>query len=89
MRRRRGVEAALAKLARQLRALSGVALRVLAVTPASAVLRHTAPFPPLPHPLAGGAGSADGGVPRCLEPLELLVQLEGSGAMATGARPWT
>ena len=57
-----------------------MALRVLAVTPASAVLRHTAPFPPLPHPLAGGAGSVDGGVPRCLEPLELLVQLEGSGA---------
>ena len=53
--------------------------------PAAAALRHTAPFPPLPHPLAGGGGGAGGagpgdGMPRCLEPLELLVQLEGSGA---------
>ncbi len=81
----RGAEEALAKLTRQLRGLSGVALRVLAVQPAAAALRHTAPFPPLPHPLAGGGGGAGGaargdGVPRCLEPLELLVQLEGSGA---------
>ncbi|KAK9832639.1 hypothetical protein WJX81_006336 [Elliptochloris bilobata] len=76
---RRGAEAASAKLTRQLRGLSGVALRVLAVAPAAAALRHTAAFPPLPHPLAGGAGDDVSGVPRCLEPLELLVQLEGSG----------
>jgi len=62
--------------------LSGTALRVLAVAPAAAALRHTAAFPPLPHPLAGGAagGAAGAAVPRCLEPLEVLVQLEGSGA---------
>lgn len=53
--------------------------------PLGAAQRHTAPFPPRPHPLAraGGAvadGWGDGDVARCLEPSELLVHLESSGA---------
>ena len=71
-------------LTTKLRATSALPLRVVAVQPVSAALRDTAAFPPLLHPLAtanlGAAARGDlGRVPRCLEPLELLVQLEGSG----------
>ncbi len=71
-------------LTTKLRATSALPLRVVAVQPVSAALRDTTAFPPLPHPLAtanlGAAARGDlGRVPRCLEPLELLVQLEGSG----------
>ncbi len=59
--------------------------------PLSASARHTAAFPPLPHPLIGGGGSAADGsssgkagrVARCLEAVDVLVQLEGSGAVAS------
>ena len=34
----------------------------------------------MPHPLAGGGAAAGAGrIARCLEPTELLLQLEGSG----------
>ncbi|KAG2496823.1 hypothetical protein HYH03_005229 [Edaphochlamys debaryana] len=85
----RAVEAAAEKLGKQLRALEGLALKVIAVQPLSSVARGTAPLPPVPHPLAGGGGAAGlkaaaaggggGGLPRCLDPLEVLVTLESSG----------
>ncbi|KAG2441964.1 hypothetical protein HYH02_009758 [Chlamydomonas schloesseri] len=75
--------AAAEKLSKQLRALEGLALKVVSVQPLSGVARGTAPLPPQPHPLAGGAGAgkaADGGgIPRCLDPIEVLVTLEDSG----------
>eukprot|EP00198_Chlamydomonas_reinhardtii_P001268 XP_001690603.1 predicted protein [Chlamydomonas reinhardtii] len=77
--------AAAEKLGKQLRALEGLALKVVSVQPLSGVARGTAPLPPQPHPLAGGAGAgkgADGGaggIPRCLDPMEVLVTLENSG----------
>ncbi|GFR51741.1 hypothetical protein Agub_g14187 [Astrephomene gubernaculifera] len=83
----RAAEAAAEKLGKQLRALEGLALKVIGVQPLSSVTRGTAPLPPQPHPLAGGsaagagAGEAggSGGIPRCLDPMEVLVTLESSG----------
>ena len=58
-------------------------LRVVAVQPLAPVLRHAAAFPPLPHLLAGAPRDALAGeqVARCLEPVELMCQLEGSGGV--------
>ncbi|CAL8472362.1 g11905 [Coccomyxa elongata] len=80
----RALTAAVRNLTMKLRATSALPLRIVAVQPLSAALRDTTAFPPLPHPLAtanlGAAARGDlGRVPRCLERLELLVQLEGSG----------
>lgn len=81
----RSITAAARNLTTKLRAASGVPLRIVSVQPLSAALRDTAAFPPVPHPLATAklgvlSGRGDlGRVPRCLEPQELLVQLEGSG----------
>eukprot|EP00798_Chlamydomonas_sp_ICE-L_P031575 gene31575-6769_t len=79
----RRAEAALDKLGKQLRSLDSLALKVVGVQPISAVNRQTVPFFPRPHPLAGGAGMGEledgASLPRCLEPISILVQLEGSG----------
>lgn len=82
----RQLDAAVDKLGKQLRGLEGTALKVIGVQPLAPAARHTAAFPPRPHALAGGqellAGleeAADGGLARCLEPVEVLVQLENSG----------
>eukprot|EP00884_Botryococcus_braunii_P010162 jgi/Botrbrau1/19147/Bobra.0077s0059.1 len=67
-------------LGKRLRMLEGLPLKAVAVTAMCPAARRTAAFPPLPHPLAGGpAVSGDRPVPRCLEPIELAVKLEGSG----------
>ena len=73
------------KLSKQLRSLSTLALRVISTQPLSAASRHTAPFVPLPHPLAGAAAAAAGRgrLPRCLEPLDVLLQLESSGQLTS------
>ncbi|KAK9799804.1 hypothetical protein WJX73_000582 [Symbiochloris irregularis] len=68
-------------LAKQLRSLP-LALVITAVQPRSPAARRTAAFPPEAHPLAGAPAEACAHVlkvPRCLQPVELLVQLEGSG----------
>ena len=54
---------------------------MMAVQALAPVLRHTAAFPPVPHLLAGAPRDALAGdhVARCLDPVELLCQLEGSG----------
>ncbi|GLI63249.1 hypothetical protein VaNZ11_006146 [Volvox africanus] len=86
----RAAEAAVDKLTKQLRALDQLALKVVGVQPLSAVARGTAPLPPPPHPLAGGSMAAvvgysgggsgvSGAIPRCLDPMEVLVTLENSG----------
>ena len=70
------------KLGKVLRGLDAesVTLTIVNVQPVAAVLRNTAVFPPIPHPLAGSslADSSDM-VPRCLPAIEVLCQLEGSG----------
>lgn len=73
-------------LAKQLRSLS-LALAITAVQPISASVRRTAVLPQGPHPLAGTAADESAAeatqqrrhMPRCLEPVEVMVQLEGSG----------
>ena len=50
--------------------------------PISAAMRRTALFTPQPHPLASAEPPAllqNDSVQRCLHPVEVLVQLEGSG----------
>lgn len=70
------------KLGKQLRSASSLPLKVVAVQPLSAAARHTAAFPPLPHPLAGGQRARPGArLPRCVEAIELMAQLEGSGGL--------
>lgn len=79
----RQLDAAVDRLSKQIRGLTNLTLKVVSTQPLSALSRHTAPFYPLPHPLAGAGGAAGvGRVPRCLEPAELLLQLEGSGKWA-------
>ena len=74
------LDGAVDRLSKQIRALTNLTLHVTSTQPLSATSRHTAPFYPLPHPLAGAGGAAGvGRIPRCLEPTELLLQLEGSG----------
>ena len=74
------LDAAVDRLSKQIRGLTNLTLKITSTQPLSAISRHTVPFYPLPHPLAGGGGAAGTGrIPRCLEPTELLLQLEGSG----------
>ena len=74
------LDGAVDRLSKQIRGLPNLTLKITSAQPLSAVSRHTAPYYPLPHPLAGGGGPAGvGRIPRCLEPTELLLQLEGSG----------
>ncbi|KAL6748586.1 Nrap protein-domain-containing protein [Haematococcus lacustris] len=82
----RQLEAATDRLSKQLRGLEELVLKVVGVQPLSAAARGTDPFPPTPHPLAGGPQPDLGGdpeaalkLPRCMEPQKLLVQLENSG----------
>ena len=60
----RQADAALVKLGKQLRSLSKLALKVTAIQPLSACVRHTSAFAPLPHPYAGWAASTSGRVRR-------------------------
>ena len=65
-----------------MRSVEGTALKVVGVQSISAASRQTCAFFPLPHPLAGGGTSStasNDNLPRCLEPIEVLVQLESSG----------
>ena len=86
----RQIEAAILKLGKQLRSVSSLPLKIVAVQPLSAAARHTAAFPPLPHPFAGGQNAdSSAKVDRCLNTIDLLAQLEGSGMLTqlhAGAR---
>eukprot|EP00850_Spirogloea_muscicola_P014641 SM000106S13989 [mRNA] locus=s106:344809:353218:- [translate_table: standard] len=75
---------ALDRLSKHLRACPDLPLTIVGVQPISAAFRHTAVFPPQPHPLAveGGAPRAplDRTLPACLDALDIALQLEGSGS---------
>ena len=86
----RQLQDALGLLAKQLRSLS-LALTITAVQPISASARRCATFPPLPHPLAGAEAVPDkkrARAARCLDPVEVLVQLEGSGEAIIAVVSW-
>lgn len=77
------------KLGKQLRSASSLPLKIVAVQPLSAAARHTAAFSPLPHPFAGGQrADPSAKVDRCLDTIDLLAQLEGSGVADSPACSW-
>mmetsp|Transcript_27593 Transcript_27593/g.44198 ORF Transcript_27593/g.44198 Transcript_27593/m.44198 type:complete len:1100 (-) Transcript_27593:1628-4927(-) len=71
------------RLAKRMKEMKEVPLKVINVQPLSAAFRGTDPFPPQPHQLAFGAGiglgRSDEHMPVCPKTLDVLVQLEGSG----------
>jgi U3 small nucleolar RNA-associated protein 22 len=82
------INSATTQLGKRLRAMddANLPLKVISAQPLSPVSRHAAVFPPLPHPLAGASTATvkesladDGVIPRCLEPIEILCKLEGTG----------
>lgn len=79
----RAADAALDSLTKQLRSLNDLALKVIGVQPLSSVTRHTCCFYPEPHPLAEGSGARaytlGANVPRVLEAVDVMVQLESTG----------
>lgn len=82
----RAADAALDALTKHLRTLSDLVLKVIGVQPLSSVTRHTCCFYPQPHPLAEGSGSRaytpGVKVPRVLEAIPVMVQLESTGESA-------
>ena len=74
---------ALDRLAKRMKDLKEMPLKVNNVQPLSGAFRGTDPFPPTPHPLAHGAGvglgKSEDDIPVCPKTLDILVQLEGSG----------
>ena len=71
------------RLSKRMKELKDLPLKVVNVQPLSAAFRGTDPFPPKPHQLAFGAGigmgRSDEQISVCPKPLDVLVQLEGSG----------
>ncbi|KAJ4851471.1 hypothetical protein Tsubulata_014141 [Turnera subulata] len=68
-------------LAKRLRLIEDIPLKVSSVQPLDPAFRSTSVFPPEPHPLA-----IEKGVPKlrkppssCIQALEVMIQLEGSG----------
>ncbi|PKU81278.1 nucleolar protein 6 [Dendrobium catenatum] len=76
-------------LSKRLRLLDDIPLRISSVQPLDAAFRHTAVFPPEPHPLVYEKGSAKN-VPKftttCIKPLTVMIQLEGSGSWPLDAK---
>ncbi|CAN6335656.1 unnamed protein product [Urochloa humidicola] len=68
-------------LAKQLRQLDDVPLKISTVQPLDSAFRHTSVFPPEPHPLAYGKNSQrlPNFATTCIRSLEVMIQLEGSG----------
>nr|XP_043615466.1 nucleolar protein 6 [Erigeron canadensis] len=66
-------------LSKRLRLLKDVPLRISSVQPLDAAFRHTTVFPPMPHPLASGTKAGKKIMPTCIQPMEVMIQLEGSG----------
>ncbi|GAB2259990.1 hypothetical protein Droror1_Dr00010845, partial [Drosera rotundifolia] len=70
-------------LSKRLRLLKDIPLSISSVQPLDSAFRFTSVFPPEPHPLIKekGKGFAKSGkrVETCVQPLEVMIQLEGSG----------
>ena len=71
------------RLAKRMKDMKEMPLKVVNIQPLSAAFRGTDPFPPQQHQLAFGAGiglgRSDEHMPVCPKTLDVLVQLEGSG----------
>eukprot|EP00897_Mesotaenium_endlicherianum_P009718 jgi/Mesen1/8775/ME000524S08069 len=69
------------KLSKSLRSLQGLPLSVVSVQTVSPALRGTCVYPPGPHALAmsGSAFSTAKPLPACIDPVPVVIQLEGSG----------
>ncbi|KAL0008129.1 hypothetical protein SO802_009631 [Lithocarpus litseifolius] len=73
---------ALEVLSKRLRLIQGIPLKVSSVQPLDPAFRFTSVFPPEPHPLAidkGDVPRLQKLMPSCIQPLEVMIQLEGSG----------
>nr|ABA95899.2 Nrap protein, expressed [Oryza sativa Japonica Group] len=69
-------------LAKKLRLLGDVPLKISTVQPLDPAFRHTSVFPPEPHPLAYEKRSSQrlpNFTATCMRSLEVMIQLEGSG----------
>ncbi|CAN0861852.1 Nucleolar protein 6 [Linum grandiflorum] len=69
-------------LEKQLRLIEDIPLKISHVQSLDPALRATSVFPPEPHPLAiekGTAAKLSKRTPSCIQPLEVMIQLEGSG----------
>ncbi|KAL9245871.1 hypothetical protein vseg_019471 [Gypsophila vaccaria] len=64
-------------LAKHLRLLDDIPLRVSSVQPLDSAFRFTSVFPPEPHGLAGSRSQKVSAT--CIKPVEVMIQLEGSG----------
>ncbi|VVA09728.1 PREDICTED: nucleolar [Prunus dulcis] len=69
-------------LSKQLRLIEDIPLKVSTVHPLDSAFRFSSVFPPEPHPLANEKGTflrLRNLPPSCIRPLEVMIQLEGSG----------
>ncbi|OIT32009.1 PREDICTED: nucleolar protein 6 [Nicotiana attenuata] len=73
---------ALEELSKRLLQLNDIPLKVSTVQPLDSAFRMTSVFPPMPHPLAQEKGvdiKLRKPVSTCINPVEVMIQLEGSG----------
>ncbi|XP_044469095.1 nucleolar protein 6 [Mangifera indica] len=69
-------------LSKRLRLIEDIPLRVSSVQPLDSAFRFTSVFPPEPHPLVNEKRNVTRLhklTPSCIQPLEVMIQLEGSG----------
>ncbi|KAL1551276.1 nucleolar protein 6-like [Salvia divinorum] len=69
-------------LSKHLRLLDDIPLRISSVQPLDSAFRLTSVFPPVPHPLANKESARiklEKHTATCVQPLEVMIQLEGSG----------
>ncbi|KAH6800552.1 nucleolar protein [Perilla frutescens var. hirtella] len=69
-------------LSKHLRLLDDIPLRISSVQPLDSAFRLTSVFPPVPHPLANKEGARiklEKHTATCIHPLEVMIQLGGSG----------
>ncbi|KAK4262169.1 hypothetical protein QN277_027756 [Acacia crassicarpa] len=69
-------------LSKRLRLVPDIPLKVSSVQPLNSAFRSTSVFPPEPHLLANEkieSVKLNKAIPSCIQPLEVMIQLEGSG----------
>ncbi|XP_031255043.1 nucleolar protein 6 [Pistacia vera] len=69
-------------LSKRLRLIEDIPLKISSVQPLDSAFRFTSVFPPEPHPLANeklNVSRIHKLTPSCIQPLEVMIQLEGSG----------
>ncbi|KAF7828859.1 nucleolar protein 6-like isoform X1 [Senna tora] len=77
-----GLLAALDVLSKRLRLVQDIPLKVSSVQPIDSAFRFTSVFPPEPHLLANEKIESfrlSKSIPSCIQPLEVMIQMEGSG----------